>query len=109
MVTRSQQQTVFRASPVTFNEELSRTTQQPLCGDPEGWGPISSLRYDFTPCFVDVWIVFVAAWGIVGGAGAIWFLLRRRVPQTVLKNWHFYAKLVDYCKTVQGMNQLTLS
>ncbi|WEW56438.1 ATP-binding cassette glutathione S-conjugate transporter ycf1 [Emydomyces testavorans] len=66
---------------------------QAFCRDPEGWGPISSRRYDFTPCFLDIWILFVSVWGLVMGAGALWFLLRRRTPQPVPKNWHFYAKL----------------
>ena len=93
MVGGSHPQTVFRGQPVNLNDELLRTTQQPLCGDAEGWGPISSVRYDFTPCFLDVWIVFVAAWGLIAGAGAVWFL-SRRTSQPVSKNWHFYAKLV---------------
>lgn len=67
---------------------------QPLCGNPEGWGPLSPFRYDFTPCFLDVWITTVAVFGIVMGAGAIWYLLRRRSPSPVAKNWHFYAKLL---------------
>ena len=67
----------------------------PLCSDGEGWGPISLVRWDFTPCFLDVWILSVAAWGLLGGAAAIWFLLKKRVPQEVSKNWHFYAKLVS--------------
>lgn len=67
--------------------------QQPLCGDSEGWGPISSLRFDFTPCFLDIWIVFVAVWGLIFGAGALWYLLRKRTAQEVPKNWHFYSKL----------------
>lgn len=66
---------------------------QPLCGDPEGWGPVSAIRYDLTPCFLDIWIVLVAAWGILFGTGAIWYLLRKRDAQDVPKNWHFYAKL----------------
>ncbi|KMU72653.1 bile pigment transporter 1 [Coccidioides immitis RMSCC 3703] len=66
---------------------------QPLCRDPEGWGPISSGRYDFTPCFMDTWILFVSVWGLLMGAGALWLLLRRRTAQPVQKNWHFYAKL----------------
>lgn len=65
----------------------------PLCGNSEGWGPISDIRYDFTPCFLDVWLIFVAAWGIFLGLGAVWYLLRKRIPQDVPKNWHFYAKL----------------
>ena len=64
-----------------------------FCANNEGWGPISPFRYDFTPCFLDVWIAAVAAWGIVLGAAAVWFLLKRRSPSPVSKNWHFYTKL----------------
>ena len=66
---------------------------QPLCGNKEGWGPISPYRYDFTPCFLDVWISSVAVWGIVFGAGATWYLLQKKSPAPVDRNWHFYAKL----------------
>ena len=68
-------------------------TNQPLCGNSEGWGPISPFRYDFTPCFLDVWISLVALWGIVLGVAAIWWLMKRRSPSPVSKNWHFYTKL----------------
>ncbi|KAM0714363.1 hypothetical protein Q7P37_010150 [Cladosporium fusiforme] len=68
-------------------------TSQPLCGNEEGWGPLSPYRWDFTPCFLDVWIVSVSLWGIVGGLGAIWYLHKKCIPQPVKKNWHFYAKL----------------
>lgn len=67
--------------------------KQTLCGNHEGWGPISPFRYDFTPCFLDVWITTVAVFGILLGAGALWFLLKRRTPSPVRKNWHFYTKL----------------
>lgn len=76
--------------------DLQFGPRQPFCGDVEGWGPISPLRFDFTPCFLDVWVSLVAAWGLVMGAGAIWFLLKKRFPQPVPKNWHFYAKLVSF-------------
>ncbi len=66
---------------------------QPLCGNSEGWGPLSPIRYDFTPCFLDVWISVVAVFGLVFGAGAVWYLSRKE-KQEVGKNWHFYAKLV---------------
>ncbi|KAL8871245.1 MAG: hypothetical protein Q9174_002883 [Haloplaca sp. 1 TL-2023] len=66
---------------------------QTLCGNIEGWGPISPFRYDFTPCFLDVWITSVAFFGIILGAGAIWYLLRKRSPSPVGKNWHFHTKL----------------
>lgn len=83
------------SSPLTIaytHPDLYR--HQAFCGDPEGWGPISSFRFDFTPCFLDVWIALVAVWGVLMGAGALWFLLYKRIPQPVNKNWHFYAKLV---------------
>ena len=71
---------------------------QPLCRDPEGWGPLSPFRYDFTPCFLDVWIAVMAVvFGIVMGSGAIWYLLRRKSAAPVGKNWHFYAKLGVIC------------
>ena len=68
-------------------------TREPLCGDPEGWGPISELRWDLTPCFLDVWIVGVTVWGVLFGAGALVYLFKKRVAQDVPKDWHFYAKL----------------
>lgn len=67
---------------------------QPLCSDVEGWGPLSSIRYDFTPCFLDVWVAIVALYGVLFGAGAIWWLLRRNKPRPVSPDWHLYAKLV---------------
>lgn len=66
--------------------------QQPLCGNREGWGPLSPYRYDFTPCFLDVWISVVAVFGLLCGAVALWLLLRR-VPSSVRKDWHFHTKL----------------
>jgi ATP-binding cassette, subfamily C (CFTR/MRP), member 1 len=90
-------QTVLGASPLwkLGSDSIFESKTQPLCGNIEGWGPISSIRYDFTPCFLDVWISLVAAWGLVVGAGALWYLLKRKEPQEVPKNWHFYAKLVS--------------
>jgi ATP-binding cassette, subfamily C (CFTR/MRP), member 1 len=66
---------------------------EPFCSNAEGWGPISLIRYDFTPCFLDIWLLFVAAWGVFCGAAAIWYLLRRRTAAEVPQNWHFYTKL----------------
>lgn len=72
------------------------TRQQPLCGDPEGWGPVSRYRWDLTSCFLDVWITTVAVlFGILGGGAAVYYLLRKCAPQPVRRNWHFYAKLVS--------------
>jgi len=69
-------------------------TRQPLCGNIEGWGPLSPLRYDFTPCFLDVWVAAVAVFGLVFGPGALYYLLKKCPPQPVKKDWHFYAKMV---------------
>ena len=69
---------------------------QPACGNPEGWGPISKDRYDFTPCFLDVWISATSLFGVIAGGLAIWFILYTTVPQPVKKNWHFWAKAVSF-------------
>ncbi|KAK3357106.1 ABC transporter type 1, transmembrane domain-containing protein [Lasiosphaeria hispida] len=68
--------------------------KQPLCGNEEGWGPLSPIRYDFTPCFIDVWVASVAAFGILIGALAVWWLLAKRRPTDVAKDWHFWTKQV---------------
>ncbi|KAL9583744.1 MAG: hypothetical protein Q9212_002531 [Teloschistes hypoglaucus] len=79
--------------PDYLRVETRKSHRQTLCGNNEGWGPISPFRYDFTPCFLDVWITSVAFFGLILGAGAIWYLLKRRIPSPVSKNWHFYTKL----------------
>lgn len=91
-------QVVFKdTTPIlAAHSSFERYSWQPLCGDIEGWGPMSPVRFDFTPCFLDVWVSLVAVWGLVMGGGAIWFLLKKRVPQPVPQNWHFYAKLVSF-------------
>lgn len=94
-------QTVFRSDlfPLASGPgaylAVSSDYKQPLCGNKEGWGPLSPYRYDFTPCFLDVWVAVVAVFGLVGGCGAIWYLFRKHSSQPVRKNWHFYAKLVS--------------
>jgi len=70
------------------------TREQPLCGDKKGWEPLSPYRYDFTPCFVDVWVSSVALFGIVFGAGALWWLIKKKQTAEVPKNWHFWTKQV---------------
>jgi hypothetical protein len=69
--------------------------RQLLCGNAEGWGPLSPLRYDFTPCFLDVWISTVAVLGIVFGTGTVWWLVSRKDKAEVAKDWHFWTKLVS--------------
>jgi len=66
--------------------------KQPLCGNEEGWGPLSPIRYDFTPCFIDVWIASVAVFGVVFGSFAIAWLLQHKKPTDAPKDWHFWVK-----------------
>jgi ATP-binding cassette, subfamily C (CFTR/MRP), member 1 len=66
--------------------------KQPLCGNEEGWGPLSPFRYDFTPCFIDVWVASTAVYGIVFGAIALWWILAKRKPMPVSKDVPFYVK-----------------
>lgn len=80
----------------------TRDYEQPLCGNEEGWGPLSPIRYDFTPCFIDVWVASVAIFGIVFGALAVWWLLRYRRPTAIGKDWHFWAKQVGRCDSAMG-------
>ena len=82
---------VFQPDYLRASSDAHR--QQTLCGNIEGWGPISPFRYDFTPCFLDVWIAAVGFFGILLGAGAIWYLLKKKTPAVVRKDWHFYTKL----------------
>lgn len=99
-----QQQIVFESGSFTGyrprlalgSDYLSATEsfKQPLCGDREGWGPLSPFRYDFTPCFIDVWIAAVAAFGIVCGSIAVAWLARQRKQGHVLKGWPFWLKQV---------------
>jgi len=70
----------------------TRHLKEPLCGNEEGWGPLSPKRYDFTPCFIDVWIASVALFGLFFGAIAVWWLVRWRRPTAVAKDWHFWTK-----------------
>ena len=71
--------------------------KQPLCGNEEGWGPLSPYRYDFTPCFIDVWVAFVAVYGLVLGPVAIWLLLKKKqeIENGATKNAHFWIKQVS--------------
>ena len=68
--------------------------KQPLCGNEEGWGPLSPIRYDFTPCFIDVWVASVAAFGILFGSIALWWVLTKRKPNDIGKDWAFWFKQV---------------
>lgn len=73
----------------------SDSFKQPLCGNEEGWGPLSPFRYDFTPCFVDVWVFVVAVFGLLCGPLAIWYVLRKQKAVAVRKDWHFWTKQVS--------------
>ncbi|KAL4784625.1 P-loop containing nucleoside triphosphate hydrolase protein [Aspergillus varians] len=95
MLDDSSQSVLGEIAPVSVSPASFQPAKlQPFCGDVEGWGPLSRHRFDLTPCFLDFWVSLVAVFGLLMGSGAIWFLLKKRTPQPVSKNWHFYAKLV---------------
>lgn len=83
--------------------------KQPLCGNAEGWGPLSRLRYDFTPCFIDVWLASVAAFGVVFGLIALIWLLRKRKPVEVAKGWQFWTKQASNRTSVSQTTAAVLS
>jgi len=72
----------------------STTGHQPFCGNAEGWGPWSQHRYDLTPCALDAVVSSVALYGILFGAAAIWYLVKRRTAQEVKRDLHFWTKQV---------------
>lgn len=73
-----------------------KTRSQPFCGNKEGWGPFSPHRYDVTPCFMDVWVSAVAVFGILFGAVAVWWLVKRNTRSEVPRDWHFWTKQVQF-------------
>jgi hypothetical protein len=77
-----------------LNNTSSTQLHQPFCHNDEGWGPLSLLRYDFTPCFVDVPHALAALFGIVLGSLTIWWLSTKASKQPTEKDWHYYTKLV---------------
>jgi hypothetical protein len=102
------QQVVFQTGSFTGYRPLlalgsgylsaSDSFKQPLCGNEEGWGPLSPHRYDFTPCFIDVWVASVAAFGIIFGTITIVWLLRKTKAVAISKDWHFWLKQVSMCR-----------
>ena len=86
----------FRPLQKLGSNYLSATSkfQQPLCGNEEGWGPLSPIRYDFTPCFIDVWVASVAVFGLVLGPIGVWYLMSKKRQTETKKNVHFYVKQV---------------
>jgi hypothetical protein len=81
--------------PPTFDFVTNSSKTYSLCHSPEGWGPLSPYRYDFTPCMLDTIIASVAVvFGIFLGSASAVYLRRHCPPQEVSKNWHFWAKLV---------------
>jgi ATP-binding cassette subfamily C (CFTR/MRP) protein 1 len=80
-----------------------RKNPHPLCGNKEGWGPLSQERYDFTPCFMDVWVSSVAVFGILFGSVAVWWLVKKKNTFEVGRNWHFWSKMVCYAFSFRWM------
>jgi len=63
-----------------------------FCLDPQGWGPVSAIRYAFTPCFQDgILAAIPPIFIILFGSTQIWhFSQSARVPQS--RNWIYWIK-----------------
>jgi ATP-binding cassette subfamily C (CFTR/MRP) protein 1 len=85
----------FSRAAIAVSNSSSTIHLQPFCHNYEGWGPLSAIRYDFTPCFVDVPQAAVALFGLVVGAATIWWLVTKTSKQPTEKNWHYFSKLVN--------------
>lgn len=66
---------------------------QSFCADKEGWGPLLSHKYDFTPCFLDLLMSCLSIYGILFGILVIWWLIKKKNKVvTVTKDWCFWIK-----------------
>lgn len=64
-----------------------------FCLDPEGWGPVSAIRYSFTPCFQDgILAAIPPLFLLITGSAQAWqFSQSARIPNT--RNWVYWSKL----------------
>jgi ABC-type multidrug transport system fused ATPase/permease subunit/rubredoxin len=61
---------------------------------------MSPHRWDFTPCFLDIWIVAVSVFGILAGLAMVWWLYKKVETKQVEKDWHFYTKFAVFAALV---------
>lgn len=69
--------------------------KQPFCGDVQGWGPFSADGGNLTPCFLDASIGVLAVFGILFGGGAIFYLKKQAVRDSLVGKWVLGAKTVS--------------
>ena len=64
-----------------------------FCLDQEGWGPISAVRYSFTPCFQDgILAAIPPIFLFIAGSAQGWqFSQSAKIPQS--RNWIYWIKL----------------
>jgi len=64
-----------------------------FCLDPEGWGPVSAVRFGFTPCFEDgVLAAIPPLFLVIAGSTQVWqFAQSARAPEP--RNWVYWSKL----------------
>lgn len=64
-----------------------------FCLDPEGWGPVSAIRYSFTPCFQDGMISAIPPiFLFLAGTAQAWqFSQSAKLPQS--RNWIYWVKI----------------
>jgi len=95
------------------NLTATASCRKPLCCDADGWGPLSEVMSDFTPCFLDMLISLVAVFGIVLGAHSVWWVVTRKHTSEVAKDRQLWTKVVsdglDYPFSFQQSQFLTVS
>ncbi|KAF2435180.1 putative ABC metal ion transporter [Tothia fuscella] len=88
------------------------SSYQPFCHNSEGWGPLATHGYDFTPCFLGVPLAVTALLGTLTGTITVWWLLTKKSKQPTEKDWHYYTKLalvalIAVATSVEGYVQVT--
>ena len=85
----------FHHEDENYLTKVTTASSRLLCCDSEGWGPLNPGRNGLTPCFLSSLILFVSAFGIVGGVPTLWWLSRSKNEEAIQTNWRFWAKLVS--------------
>ena len=93
-----------QAQPIFQESFLAHSSKDILCYDAEGWGPLSPIRFDLAPCFLDALLAGLACLGVLAGGITILYLARQKTQVLIGRNWHFRSKLVRCsCKHLRPM------
>lgn len=86
---------IFRFPTTTSTDRTNARTfvMADFCLDTEGWGPVSAVRYAFTPCFQDgILAAIPPIFLFVAGSAQAWqYSQSAKIPQS--RNWIYWIKL----------------